>query len=204
VSGGLVDDLATTFVRLVLGLGLGIAIGVPLGLLMGSSDWVYRLLEVVMDFFRSVPVVALFPLFVLVFGVGDVSKVATTAYSTSLIILINTIYGVHNASAMRRKVADSLGASRFQVFFKVTLPDALPEIAAGVRTALSLGLIVVLMTEMFLGTQMGLGQRIYEWGLVYRVPEMYAAILVTGILGYVLNKVFVFGEKRIIHWRGLA
>jgi NitT/TauT family transport system permease protein len=171
---------------------------------MGSYARLHQFLEVVVDFFRSIPVAALFPLFLLVFGIGNIGKVAITTYSTSLIIMINTIYGVHNASNMRRRVAASLGANRWQIFFMVTLPDSLPTIAAGIRTAVSLGLIVVLVGEMFMGGAAGLGQKIYEWGLLYRVPEMYAAIIVTGTLGYCLNKVFVFFENRIIHWRGLA
>jgi NitT/TauT family transport system permease protein len=203
-TGALLPDIGITVVRLVLGLGCGILIGVPLGLLMGSYARLYQSLEAVVDFFRSIPVAALFPLFLLVFGIGNTSKVAITAYSTSLIIMINTIYGVHNASNMRRRVAASLGANRWQMFFMVTLPDSSPTIAAGIRTAVSLGLIVVLVGEMFMGGARGLGQKIYEWSLLYRVPEMYAAIILTGVLGYCLNKIFVFFENRTIHWRGLA
>ena len=204
LTGVLLPDLGITLVRLLLGLGCGIVIGVPLGLLMGSYAWFHQFLEVIVDFFRSIPVAALFPLFLLFFGIGNIGKIAITAYSTSLIIMINTIYGVHNASSMRRRVAASLGAKRWQIFYLVTLPESLPAIAAGIRTAVSLGLIVVLMGEMFMGGSTGLGQKIYEWSLLYRIPEMYVAIIMTGILGYCLNKIFVFFENRIIHWKGLA
>jgi NitT/TauT family transport system permease protein len=118
--------------------------------------------------------------------------------------MVNTIYGVRNASIMRRRVAASFGAGYWIIFWKVTLFDALPTIVAGIRTAISLGLIVVMVTEMWMGTERGLGQKIYEWGLMYRVPEMYAAIILAGGLGYCLNKIFVLFESRFIHWRGIA
>ncbi|HIH20405.1 TPA: ABC transporter permease, partial [Candidatus Micrarchaeota archaeon] len=75
-------------------------------------------------------------------------------------------------------------------------------IFAGLRIALSLGLIVAIVTEMFIGTTVGLGRRIIDAQLVYRVPEMYAAIILTGILGYVLNRLFLWYERRTIHWSG--
>jgi NitT/TauT family transport system permease protein len=203
-TGGLLADVLATLLRLALGLAMGIVIGVSLGLLMGTSERIYAALEVVVDFFRSLPVAAMFPLFLLAFGTSDVCKIATAAYSTSLIIMVNTVYGVRSGSRLRRRLAASLGASPWQIFLKVTLPDALPQIAAGVRTAVSLGLIVVIVTEMFVGTRVGLGQRIYEWSLLYRVPEMYSAILVAGLLGYGVNKLFVLTEARLVHWRGRA
>ena len=98
-------------------------------------------------------------------------------------------------------VARSFKATGWQIFSNVALPEALPEIVVGLRTGVSIALIVILMTEMFLGTQMGLGQMIYNAHLMYDIPTMYVGILVTGALGYGLNLVLLFIERRVIHWR---
>jgi ABC-type nitrate/sulfonate/bicarbonate transport system permease component len=103
---------------------------------------------------------------------------------------------------MRVLVAQSMKATNHQIFYRVIFPDSLPQIFVGLRTSLSLALIVVVVTEMFLGTTSGIGQRIFNSSLTYRVPEMYAAILVAGIIGYSLNRIFAFFEKRFIHWSG--
>ena len=86
--------------------------------------------------------------------------------------------------------------------WKVYIPSAVPTIVAGLRLAISLGLVVVLVTEMFTGTTAGLGKRIYDTGLVYEIPTMYAVITVAGLLGFILNKAIVILERRIAHWSG--
>ena len=91
---------------------------------------------------------------------------------------------------------------QYQILLKIVFPDALPQIAVGIRTALSLALVLVVVSEMFFGTSRGLGHRIYDYHLVFSVPEMYVAIIWTGILGYAFNKIFIQFEERIIHWAG--
>jgi NitT/TauT family transport system permease protein len=152
--------------------------------------------------FGHVPVIALFPLFLICFGLGNQSKFTIAAWSSSLVILLNTMYGVQHSSALRRMVARSLKASEWQVFWKVVLPDALPEILVGLRTGVSIALIVILMTEMFLGSSNGIGQMIYNAHLIYDTPRMYVGILTSGLLGYVLNLVLVGSEQRLVHWKG--
>jgi NitT/TauT family transport system permease protein len=99
-------------------------------------------------------------------------------------------------------VARSLKASRWQIFWKVVLPDALPEILIGLRTGISIALIVVLMTEMFLGTTRGLGQMIYNAQIMYDTSTMFVGILTCGLLGYFLNKLLLLVEYRAVHWKG--
>lgn len=201
-TGAIEADILKTLYRMILGFGLGAIIGIPIGLLMGKSEKVYHSLEFLVDFFRSIPVTALFPLFLVVFGIGDVAKFSIVAWSSCLIILINTMYGVKNSKKTRTMVAQTMGANNFEVFTKVVFFEAVPHIVAGLRTALSLALIVVVVTEMFMGTELGIGQRIFNASITYRISEMYSAIIIAGLLGFLLNKFFVIVETHLVHWGG--
>jgi len=203
-AGLLLKHAGATLYRLVVGFVAGAVIGVPVGLLMGYSQRIYRALEALVEVFRAIPVIALFPLFLIFFGLGNQSKFSIAAWSSSLVILLNTMYGVQHSSALRRMVARSLKASEWQIFWKVVLPDALPEMLVGLRTGVSIALIVVLMTEMFLGTSRGIGQMIYNAHLMYDTPTMYLGIMMSGMMGYLLNLVILWSERQLVHWRGGA
>lgn len=196
------QDLGFTLYRAFLALTLGVLIGVPLGLLMGYFDNIYYSLEFIVEFFRSTPATALFPLFMLFFGIGDLAKIMLVFWGVLFIIIVHSMYGVRLGKRLRYRVARVMGFSGFLLFRKFIFPEALPQILAGLRIALSTSLIIVVVTEMFIGTQRGLGKRIIDFQLVYRIDEMYAAILLVGIAGYFLNKLFIKHEKKIVHWSG--
>ena len=200
-TGILLKHAGATLYRLVIGFTIGALVGIPVGLLMGYSKRIYDALEALVEVLRAIPVIALFPLFLILLGLGDNSKFGIAAWSSSLIILINTMYGVKQGSASRRMVARSLKASEWQIFWKVVLPDALPEIIVGLRTGVSIALIVVLMSEMFLGTRTGIGQMIYNAHLMYDTPGMYSAILAAGVLGYGINSILILAQRQFIHWK---
>ncbi|MCC6691335.1 MAG: ABC transporter permease [Bacteroidia bacterium] len=195
-------DLVFTLYRAFIALAMGASIGVPLGLLMGYFDRFYYSFEFIIEFFRSTPATALFPLFLLFFGIGDLAKIMLVFWAVLFIIIVHSIYGVRLGKRSRYRVAKVMGFSGFPLFRKFIFPEALPQILAGLRIALSTSLIIVVVTEMFIGTQIGLGKRIIDFQLVYRIPEMYAAILLVGIAGYILNKLFISQEKRVVHWSG--
>ncbi len=202
LQGNMLRDLGATIGRFLWGFLSAALVGVILGVILGYYRRLYSSVEVIIDFFRSVPATALFPLFMLFFGVGDFAKIGVVFFSCSLIILVNTAYGVKNTSLLRIRLAKILRANRSQLLMKIILPDSLPHIFAGLRIGISFALIIVVVTEMFLGTIAGLGHRIIEDQLVYKVSEMYAAIFVAGMLGYILNKGIVYFERRIVHWSG--
>jgi ABC-type nitrate/sulfonate/bicarbonate transport system permease component len=195
-------DIFFTLYRAFLGFIIACIIGIPIGLLMGYSKKIYHSLEFVVEFFRSIPATALFPLFLLFFGIGNEAKIALTAWAAGLVIIINTMYGVHLASKIRIKAAQIMKIKGFALFKKIIFPEALPQIFSGMRIAISLSLIVVVVTEMFIGTNYGIGQRLINSQLVYRTSEMYATIFIAGILGFIINKGFIRIEKKIIHWKG--
>lgn len=201
-DGTLALDVVATLGRMVVGFAIAVLVGTPIGLLMGMSKKTYEALEFVVDFFRSIPTTALFPLFLLAFGIGDVAKVAVVVWGTGLIIVVNAMHGVHQAKELRLRAARVMRVRGLALFRRVVFPEALPQLMAGYRVALSLALVIVVVTEMFLGTTHGLGRRIMDAELVYRTADMYMGILVTGMVGFGLNRLLGMAEKRFVHWRG--
>jgi NitT/TauT family transport system permease protein len=201
-NGMIVGDLASTLWRVVLSFLIALIIGLPLGLLLGRSEKIYRSVEFIIDFFRSTPATALFPLFLLVFGITDRSKVAVAAFASMLIIIFNTAYGVMNAKKSRVLAAKIMGATKAQIFRWILFWESLPQTFIGLRSAVSLSLVIIIVTEMFIGTTSGLGRKIIDAQITYEIPTMYATILLAGIVGYLLNLFFIIIERKFLHWSG--
>jgi NitT/TauT family transport system permease protein len=201
-GGALLTDFAVTVWRTLQAFVIAAVIGVPLGVLLGSNERAYRSVEFLIDFFRSTPSSALIPLFLLIFGVSDVNKVAIAAFGAWLIVVFNSAYGVLNARKQRVMAAKVMGASRWRIFCDVLVWESLQPTFVGLRSAVSMALVIVVVAEMFIGSDSGLGHRIIDAQQVLDVRSMYAAILAAGILGYVLNIVFLLLERRIVHWSG--
>ncbi|MDM0035235.1 ABC transporter permease [Variovorax sp. J22P271] len=202
VGGAMVHDFLVTVQRTLLSFVIALAIAVPCGIVLGSSKRLYGYVEFLIDFFRSTPASALFPLFLVLFGVGEKTKVAVAAFGAGLTILFNVAYGVMNARKTRQAAARVMGAGRLRIMVDVTLLESLPQTFIGMRAGISFALIIVIVAEMFIGSVDGLGQRVLNAQMVFEMPTMYAAILAAGILGYGLNLVFLLIERRFVHWGG--
>lgn len=201
-GGPLLMDFAVTVKRTLEAFLISAALGVPLGVMLGSNERAYRSVEFLIDFFRSTPSSALIPLFLLIFGVSDVNKVAIAAFGALLIVLFNSAYGVMNARKQRIMAAKVMGASRWQIFKDVLIWESLQPTFVGLRSAVSMALVIVIVAEMFIGSDNGLGHRIIDAQQVMNVKSMYSAILAAGILGYSLNVLFLIIERRVVHWSG--
>ena len=201
-GGELLTDFAVTVWRTLQAFLISAVVGVPLGVLLGSNERAYRSVEFLIDFFRSTPSSALIPLFLLIFGTSDVNKVAIAAFGALLIVVFNSAYGVLNARKQRVMAAKVMGASRWRIFRDVLVWESLQPTFVGLRSAVSMALVIVVVAEMFIGSDSGLGHRIIDAQQVLNVKSMYAAILAAGILGYVLNTVFLVLERKIVHWSG--
>ena len=201
-GGPLLTDFAMTVWRTLQAFAIAAVVGVPLGVLLGSNERAYRSVEFLIDFFRSTPSSALIPLFLLIFGVSDVNKVAIAAFGALLIVVFNSAYGVINARKQRVMAARVMGASRWQIFKDVLVWESLQPSFVGLRSAVSMALVIVIVAEMFIGSDTGLGHRIIDAQQVLNVKSMYAAILAAGALGYALNILFLIAERRIVHWSG--
>lgn len=202
VSGSIIDDLMATLIRVGLSFLIAVIVGLPIGLILGRAERIYRSVEFIIDFFRSTPATALFPLFLLVFGITDKSKIAVAAFASMLIIIFNTAYGVMHTKKSRVLAAQIMGATKAQIFQWVLFWESLPQTFIGLRSAVSLSLVLIIVTEMFIGTTSGLGRRIIDSQITYEIPTMYATILLTGIVGYLLNFLFLATEKSFLHWSG--
>jgi len=201
-GGPLLTDFAVTVWRTLQAFLISAIVGVPLGVLLGSNERAYRSVEFLIDFFRSTPSSALIPLFLLIFGTSDVNKVAIAAFGALLIVVFNSAYGVLNARKQRVMAARVMGASRWRIFCDVLVWESLQPSFVGLRSAVSMALVIVVVAEMFIGSDSGLGHRIIDAQQVLNVKSMYAAILAAGMLGYALNIVFLLLERRIVHWSG--
>ena len=201
-GGPLMTDFGVTVWRTVQAFLIAAVVGVPLGVVLGSAEKAYRSVEFLVDFFRSTPSSALIPLFMMIFGVSDINKVAIAAFGAFLIVVFNSAYGVINARKQRVMAARVMGASRWQIFRDVLVWESMQPSFVGLRSAVSMALVIVIVAEMFIGSDTGLGHRIIDTQQVMNVRGMYAAILSAGVLGYALNILFLLAEKRIVHWSG--
>ena len=197
----LLEHSSFTLVRAVVGFMIGSILGVASGLILGKFKPIYTFFSAYIEFLRSIPVLSLFPLFLLFFGIGNVSKIMIAAWSSFFIVIIPTIYGVTHIPQIKITVAELFGANKKQEFFHVILPAALPEILAGLRIGISISLIAVIVTEMFTGTKEGIGKYIYDAGLIYATDKLYAGIAFAGLLGLIINKSFLFFENKYVHWK---
>lgn len=201
-GGPLLKDFLVTVWRTVEAFWIAAVVGVPLGVLLGSAEKAYRSVEFLIDFFRSTPSSALIPLFLMIFGVSDFNKVAIAAFGALLIVIFNSAYGVMNARKQRVMAARVMGATRWQVFKDVLIWESLQPTFVGLRSAVSMALVIVIVAEMFIGADSGLGNRIINSQQVMNVKDMYASILAAGALGYALNILFLITERKIVHWSG--
>ncbi|ATA19845.1 NitT/TauT family transport system permease protein [Gibbsiella quercinecans] len=204
VSGGMNQDIGATLYRTMMAFVFSAVIGVPLGVILGSNERVYRSVEFLVDFFRSTPSSAMIPLFMLIFGITDANKIAIAAFAAVLVILFNSAYGVMNAKKTRIMAAHVMGVPRWHIFKDIMLMESLPQTFVGLRTGVSMALVIVIVAEMFIGSETGLGHRIIDAQQLFNIKDMYASILLTGAFGYLLNLAFLLIEKRCVHWSGKA
>jgi sulfonate transport system permease protein len=202
LGGPLLFDFWVTLHRTLVAFGIAVVLGMPLGIALGSNERAYRSVEFVIDFFRSTPASALIPLFLLIFGTSDINKIAIASFGAWLLVVFNCAYGVINARKQRIAAAKVMGASRWQIFKDVLIWESLQASFVGLRSAVSMALVIVVVAEMFIGSESGLGHKIINAQQVMNTKMMYAAIMSAGILGYALNIVFLAIERKIVHWSG--
>ncbi|WP_433467471.1 ABC transporter permease [Spirillospora sp. CA-128828] len=199
-GGELWSDAEASLVRSLAGFGLSIVVAVPLGLLIGWYRPVAELLNPLLEVFRNTAAIALLPVFVLILGIGETSKVAIVLYACTWPILLNTITAVRTVDPTLVKSARSLGLPAPRIFQKVILPAAVPSIFTGVRLAGATAVLVMIVAEM-VGAKEGLGFLINSSQQNFAIADMYAGIVAISALGLVFNYALVLLERRFTRWR---
>jgi len=201
-SGSLITDSLITLKRTLTAFLVATLIGVPLGLILGLKPNIYKASSFLLDFFRSMPTAAIIPLFMIIFGLGEITKIAIACFGSTIILIFHTAQGVKKGRPGRLTSARTMGAKGSFLFRTVVLPQALPHIVTGARLAISLTLILVVVSEMFIGSSNGLGYRVIDSQLMFDMPGLYSNILTLGGLGYIVNLLIAMLEKKFIHWSG--
>ena len=193
-------EVAESLRRLAAGLALGAAFGISVGLVIGASHGARRALDPLIELARATPPIAIVPVLILVLGFGDSMQISLIAFGVCFPILVNTVAGVRAVSPEARDTASMMHVGRLERVVRIYLPAALPSIVAGLRIALSIGLVMVVISEFAGEGGGGLGHYILDQQGQFAYPEMYAGIFFLGLLGYGLNLLFLVLERRVLAW----
>jgi ABC-type nitrate/sulfonate/bicarbonate transport system permease component len=199
LSGAIAKHLGVSLIRFSEGYLLAAAIAVSLGIVLGYFHWLHGWLEMLIEFLRPMPSVAIIPVAVLMLGIGDSMIVAVTVYASMWPILINTIDGVRHIESTLVDTGRSFGLGRGRILWQIILPGASPYIVTGLRIGLSIALILVTTAEMIVGSK-GLGFFILDEERSMNSANMYAGIIVVAVLGYALNRGFLTLEAKAMKW----
>ena len=193
-------DVVPSLKRIALGFGIATVLGVGLGIPLGMSRWTRSLAMPHVEYWRAMPPPALLPIsIVLLHSIGDVQKVSFIAFFCLFPILLNTMDGVRAIDPTLIDTARSFNVSRWERIRRLVFPAALPQISAGMRTSLSLAVIIMVVSEYFSSTS-GVGFVLLNSKNTFQFTPMWAAILLIGLLGYLLNVLFMLAERRILAW----
>jgi ABC-type nitrate/sulfonate/bicarbonate transport system permease component len=196
IGGHLVPSMA----RLLTGWLAAVALGITIGTLMGLSSRLHDYLDPIAQFLRAIPPPALLPLFIVLLGIDDRMKVAMILFGVIWPIILNTIDGVRSVDSLHLDTARVFGVGRADVLFRVVLPSAGPKIFAGLRVSLSIAVILMVISEM-VATINGIGFTLVQAQRTFRTLDVWAGILMLGIIGYGLNAVLTLVERRVLRWQ---
>ncbi|MDB5828949.1 MAG: ABC-type nitrate/sulfonate/bicarbonate transport system, permease component [Variovorax sp.] len=192
-------DVIPSFQRLMAGYVLACLAGIALGVPIGIYRPLRRAAEPVLEFFRAVPPVAMIPLLIVSMGFGDAMKITIIVAGAIWPILLNTVEGVKAADSVLDETCRTYqikGISRLRHFI---IPSAMPQIVVGMRLGLSIGIVLMVISEMFAAMD-GLGSAIIYFQRSYEIPQMWSGVLMLGLFGFALSMVFRLFERRVLGW----
>jgi NitT/TauT family transport system permease protein len=198
-NGALIYHASVTISRALTGFALAALIGIPFAAAMARSSVMRNLFEPIFFLGYPVPKIALFPVFTYIFGIGTPSKIAFTFLECLYPIVVTCYFGFRGVQTQLIWSAQNCGAGRMTVLRRVVFPAAMPSVFSGLRIALPVAIIVVVLTEM-IGDSIGLGYYITIWSTRFRFANVYAAIIVIGICGLVLDQALLALRHRVV-WR---
>jgi len=199
VGGALIDDIAISLQRSGIAFAAAVAIGIPLGLFMGQVAAVERALDPLLQFFRQTSALALYPVFILMLGLGEASKVFVIFWATLFPILLSTIGGVKEVDRKLIEMARTYGAGPIAIFRRVVLPASVPAIFVGLRLSATTALLLLIAAEM-IGANKGVGFQVMNAQYNFQIPLMYASILLLALLGLAANAGLVLLQRKLCRW----
>lgn len=199
-GGELLKHVWTSLGRVLLGFGIAAVIAIPLGVIAGSTPLLFNVVDPIIELFRPIPVLALLPLAILWFGIGEASKIFIITYAAFFPIFINTVAGVRYSDPVLIQVASTLGATRLQIFTRVVLMCALPSLAVGIRLGLGFAFLALVAAELIASTA-GLGYLIMDSRLTFQTDRGMVGIVSLGVLGFVINGILVRLERWALAWK---
>jgi len=199
ISGELPGEVLPSLWRMFAGYFIGVALGVGLGLLMGYVRFFYNLLEPITEVLRPIPSPAYLPIMILFLGIDDEMKIFMIAFATVFPVLLNTYSGVRSVDPIQLQTARTFGVSGHRLLTQIVLPAASPYIFTGMRVSLAVALIVMVISEMVAASS-GIGYFILSAQRGFKIRDMFAGVLTLALLGYVLNRLFLAIENRVLAW----
>lgn len=193
------SNVLPSLARLTVGVAVAIVLGVSLGVAVGSSSVLRAATEPVLEFLRAIPPPVLIPVLILFAGIGDSMKVMVIVWGCLWPVLLNTVDGVKEADGVLSDTCRIYGISGRSRLTRFILPSAGPRIFAGMRQALSLGIILMVIGEMFASTN-GLGFAVIQFQREFSIPQMWTGIILLGLIGVLLSVLFGLAERRVLAW----
>jgi len=199
IGPAFMEDVVPSLTRLAIGLVASIAVGIALGTVIGLVRWLREFLEPSFEFFRAIPPPVMIPVIAVVLGPTGLMKVVVIMLGAVWPVLLNTIDGVRGTDSVMKDTASAFALTRGQRLRNLVLPAAMPRIMAGVRQAMSIALILMVISEMF-NASSGLGYKIVYFQRNYLIAEMWSGIVLLGLVGVLLAVIFGFVERRMLRW----
>jgi len=193
-------DIFISLYRIFLGFGLAVIIGIPLGLFMGRYKIIKKIFNPIIEIMRPLSPIALFPLFILLFGIGLISKIAIIFWICLFPIILNSIKGVESIDPILLDAAKSMNTPESKIVLSIIIPHSLYWIITGLRISFSSAFIALIAAEM-IGSSSGIGFFILNSARTFKIKEMYFGIIIIGVLGFLFNYLFIKLEKRFSCWR---
>ena len=198
-QGALLGDITISLQRAGLAFAAAIVVGIPLGLFMGQIRPLEQALDPILQLFRQTSALALYPIFILLLGLGETSKVFVIFWAALFPILLSTISGVKEVDTKLLEMARTFGARRRTLFYRVIVPASVPSIFIGLRLSATTALLLLIAAEM-IGANQGIGFRVMNAQYNFQIPMMFAAIFLLAFAGLLANAILVVLQRRLCRW----
>jgi len=193
------QDVLPSVVRMLTGYGIALVFGIALGVVIGTNRSLRAFLEPVLEFFRAIPPPVLVPVFMLFMGIGPEMRIAVITIGCLWPVLLNTVEGVRGLDPVLKDTTRAYRIHGWRRLFQFVLPGASPQIVTGARQSLSIGIILMVISEMFAGKD-GLGFMIVQFQRSFAIPEMWGGVILLGLLGVVLSLIFRVITDAVLKW----